>query len=196
MHRYMSLTLFLSIFLTACGHSVPTRYYLLESSHTPLKCDNLPSKRLRLAEVTVPEYLDRNGIVSRVQGSTEVIVSQFHAWAEPVANGVRRLFQERLGKSLLAADVNTLAAGDDSPSNYTLYIEIQRLDADFHADAILEARWTLRGNRENVLGTGIYADKEAVTGKTYDELVAAESSVLCRMADHLSQCLTAALSKN
>lgn len=191
--RYLFFIFVVIFGLTACGHSVSTRYYLLESAHEPMKVDKLPTTNMRLAQVTVPEYLDRNGIVSRVMGSSELIVSQFHAWAEPVANGVRRLLQERLSKVMLAVGVNTLAPGDDAAAKYILFIDIQRLDGDFHADAVLEARWTLRDHRDNVLNKGIYADREAVSGNTYNELVSAESRMLCRMADHLSQCLLPSL---
>ncbi|MBE6442276.1 MAG: membrane integrity-associated transporter subunit PqiC [Desulfovibrio desulfuricans] len=196
MHRpFLPLSLVLLLLLAACGRSAPTRYYLLESAHTPLQADALPAANLRVAQVTVPNYLDRNGIVSRADGSPELVVSQFHAWAEPVAVGVRRLMQEGLGAPLLAAGVNVPAPGDDAAADYILFVDVQRLDGDFNASAVLEARWTLRDSRDNTLGKGIYADREEVPGTAYDTLAAAESRMLRRMADHLGQLLPPLLRK-
>ena len=96
MSRRIFLLAALLTLLTACGRSTPTNYYLLESSLGPVQADGLPAKSLRVAQVSVPEYLDRSGIVSRVDGQTQLIVAQFHAWAEPVSNGVRRVTQEVL----------------------------------------------------------------------------------------------------
>ncbi len=190
MHRPLLLfPLVLFLLLAACGRSAPTRYYLLESAHTPMQADALPAANLRVAQVTVPDYLDRNGIVSRADGSPELVVSQFHAWAEPVAVGVRRLLQEGLSAPLLAAGVNVPAPGDDAAADYILFVDVQRLDGDFNANAVLEARWTLRDSRDKALGKGAYADREAVSGVGYDVLAAAESRMLRRMADHLAQLL-------
>lgn len=180
------LSLVLLTLLSGCGRSAPTRYYLLESSQEPVKADTLPTKNLRVAQVTVPEYLDRNSIVSRINGETELVVSQFHAWAEPVGHGVRRVVQEVLTPPLLAVGLNVLAPGDDSRADYALLVDLQRLDGNFDSRAVLEARWTLKNRHDDVLARGIYADVEEVKGKTYDVLIAAESRMVRRMAEHLA----------
>ena len=84
--KILLLSLVLLTLLSGCARSTPTRYYLLESALEPVKADTLPTRNLRVAQVTVPDYLDRNSIVSRVNGETELVVSQFHAWAEPVGH--------------------------------------------------------------------------------------------------------------
>lgn len=174
------------VLLCACGRSAPTRYYLLESGQQPVKADSLPAKSLRVAQVSVPEYLDRNNIVCRVNDATQLVVSQFHAWAEPMSNGVRRVVQEVLTPPLLASGFNVLAPADDTRADYVLLVDVQRLDGNFNANAVLEARWTLRDKEDAVLDRGIYADTEPVHGDTYDVLTAAESHMVRRMAEHLA----------
>ena len=191
LRNILFLSLALLVLLCGCGRSTPTRYYLLESALGSVKADSLPSKTLRVAQVSVPDYLDRNSIVSRINGQTELIVSQFHAWAEPVGHGVRRVVQEVLTAPLLAAGLNVLAAGDDTRADYVLLIDVQRLDGKFDANAVLEARWTLKNRHEDVITRGIYADTEPVNGKTYDALTAAESLMVRRMAEHMAARLPA-----
>ena len=184
--KVLLLSLVLLTLLSGCARSTPTRYYLLESALDPVKADTLPSKNLREAQVTVPDYLDRNSIVSRVNGETELVVSQFHAWAEPVGHGVRRVVQEVLTPPLLAVGLNVLAPGDDTRADYVLLVDLQRLDGNFDSKAVLEARWTLKNRHDDVIARGIYADVEPVEGKTYDVLTAAESRMVRRMGEHLA----------
>lgn len=184
--KTLLLSLVLLTLLSGCGRSTPTRYYLLESALEPVKADTLPTKNLRVAQVTTPEYLDRNNIVSRVNGETELVVSQFHAWAEPVGQGVRRVVQEVLTPPLLTAGLNVLAAGDDTHADYVLLVDVQRLDGNFDSKAVFEARWTLKNRQDDVIARGIYADTEEVKGKTYDALTGAESRMVRRMAEHLA----------
>ena len=55
----------LAVLLTACGRSAPTHFYLLDSGQPPLTADALPAISLGIAPVSVPDYLDRNGLVRR-----------------------------------------------------------------------------------------------------------------------------------
>ena len=185
--RTLYTFLALTVLLAACGRSTPTNYYLLESRLTPVSADSLPTKSLRVAPVNVPEYLDRDGIVSRVGESTQLIVAQFHSWGEPLSHGVRRVTREVLTRPMLQSGVNILPAGDESTADYVLYLDIQRLDGNFDQKAVLDVRWTLRNKFNDVLARGIVVDEEAVTGKGYDELTAAESRLVQRMAEHLAQ---------
>ena len=166
MSRRIFLLAALLTLLTACGRSTPTNYYLLESSLGPVQADGLPAKSLRVAQVSVPEYLDRSGIVSRV---------------------VRRVTQEVLTPPLLAGGINVLPSGDESSGDFTLLLDVQRLDGNFDDKAVLETRWTLRDRDNAILGRGIYASEEMVRGKTYDLLVGAESRLVRRMADYLAE---------
>lgn len=188
------LSLALCVALAACGRSQPTRFYVLENAHDPVRADTLPARDLRVARVNVPEYLDRNGMVSRVPGGAELQVSQFHAWAEPLAVGVRRLLQEGLAAPLLAVGINVPAAGEELPAAYTLLVDILRLDGGFEAAAELEARWTLRSG-DDILGRGAYADREPLQGASYAALAAAQSRLVQRMTAHLAERLPALLRK-
>lgn len=185
---FLPLLMLLAL-LAACGRSTPTNYYLLESGLSPVQSGSLPSKSLRVARVNVPEYLDRNGIVSRVHGQTRLIVAQFHVWAEPLSQGVGRVTREVLTPPLLAAGVNVLPGGGDAAGEYALLLDVQRLDGNFEDKAVLEARWALRDHNDTILGQGIYAGEEMVRGRTYDALAGAESFLVRRMAEYLAQTL-------
>lgn len=185
----ITLMTLLIIPLGGCFRSTPTNYYLLESSQKPFSADNLPGKSLRVAQVEVPGYLNRNNIVSRVQGETKLILAEFHLWAEPVGAGVRRVVEEVLTRPLLENGVNVLPSGTESGGDYVLLLDLQRLDGNFNEKAVLECRWTLLDRDEKPLRRGIFAAEEMVNGADYNILVGAESKLARELGQYLAQCL-------
>lgn len=187
MYRLASILMAAVFCLAACGRSTPTNYYLLESALAPMQTDNLPSKTLRVAQVETPSYLNRNNIVSRVKGETKLILAEFHLWAEPVSNGVRRVVEEVLTPPMLANGINVLPSGTEERGDFVLVIDIQRLDGNFDEKAVLESRWTLLDRRDQPVGRGIFSAAEMVPGANYDVLVNAESSLVRAFGKYLAQ---------
>lgn len=175
------------LFLGACFRSTPTNYYLLESTANSIQEDNLPARSLRVAQVEVPSYLNRNNIVSRVQGQTKLILAEFHLWAEPVSSGVRRVVEDVLFKPMLAEGINVLPTGTESGGDYVLLLDVQRLDGNFNENAVLDCRWTLLDKNERPLERGIFSAQEMVNGADYNILVGAESSLVRKLGTHLAQ---------
>lgn len=183
----LPLLCFLALCLCACGRSTPTNYYLLESSLGPFKADNLPATTLRVAQVEVPSYLNRNNIVSRVHDQTKLILAEFHIWAEPVASGVRRVVEEMLTRPLLERGIYVLPPGTASGGDYVLLLDVQRLDGNFNEKAVLECHWSLLDKNEKPLQRGIFSAEEMVAGANYNQLVLAESRLLRDFGTYLSE---------
>lgn len=175
--------------LSACGRSTPTNFYLLESGLGPLQASKLPATTLRVAQVEAPSYLNRNNIVSRVNGETKLILAEFHLWAEPVTNGVRRVVEEVLTRPLLENGITVLPSGTDSGGDYVLLLDLQRLDGNFNEKAVLECRWTLLNSDEKALDRGIFSAEEQVNGADYNLLVGAESKLVRDLGSYLAKTL-------
>lgn len=183
------LLLLAFISLAACGRSAPTNFYLLESGIEPMSVDNMPTRTLRVAQVETPGYLNRNNIVSRVHNQTRLILAEFHLWAEPVSNGVRRVIAETLTGPLLRDGINVLPIGTEEKGDYVLLIDVRRLDGNFDEKAALESRWTLLDRNDNPVRSGIFAAEEMVRGANYDVLVGAESALLRDFGKYLAKTL-------
>ena len=195
MKSFAVYLLFLEALLSGCGRSSPTTYYLLESGSELVTVDGVPKKTLRVAQVETPAYLGRNNIVSRVEDEPSLVLAEFHLWAEPVSNGVRRVVAETLTEPLLARGLYVLPTGTEEHGDYVLVIDVQRLDANFDQKAILDARWALLDRDDRPLERGIFSAGEQVDGKGYSCLVRAESRLLRKFASHLSETLPARLSR-
>lgn len=173
--------------LLSCGRSSPTQYYLLESSLGSLQAESLPKTTLRVSQVETPAYLNRNNIVSRVDGQTRLILAEFHLWAEPVGNGVRRVVEEVMTAPLMEKGINVLPSSTEERGDYILLLDLQRLDGNFNEKAVLECYWTLLDRDDNSLGRGIFSAQEEVRGADYNILVAAESKLVRNLGTYLAQ---------
>lgn len=185
--KQLFLFVFFAVAICGCGRSTPTNYYLLESATRPASEDGLPDKNLRVAMVEVPNYLNRNNIVSRVKGETKLILAEFHLWAEPVSNGVRRVVAETLALPMLEAGINVLPPGTENGGDFVLLIDLIRLDGNFNQNAVLESHWALLDKNEKALRRGIFSAEEMVNGADYNALVSAESSLTRQFGQYLAK---------
>ncbi|MDR1776578.1 MAG: PqiC family protein [Desulfovibrio sp.] len=191
----MRLSFLLGILLlAACARSAPTSYYLLESEARPVAVDSLPAKTLGLARPVLPEYLDRHGIVSRVDGQTRLVVGEFNVWAEPLGQGIRRVMREELAPSLLALGVTVRDAGEED-ADVALFLDVLRFDGALGGTAYLQARWTLKDRRGKILAQGLEASEEPVLGMSYTDLTRSQSRLVCRFAARLAGLLPTLLQK-
>lgn len=142
---------------------------------------------MRIAQVEVASYLNRNNIVSRVNGETKLIIAEFHLWAEPVSNGVHRVVEEVLTAPLLKEGITVLPASSESNADYTLLVDVQRLDGNFDEKAVLESKWTLLDRDDRPVERGIFSAEEMVNGADYNILVGAESKLTRDFGQFLAQ---------
>lgn len=177
----------LALALVGCGRSTPTNYYLLESGIEAMQVESLPKRTLRVAQVQTPGYLQRNNIVSRVQGQNKLILAEFHLWAEPLNNGVRRVIEETLLEPLVGNGINVLPPATEERGDFTLLLDVQRFDGNFQEKAALESWWTLVNRDDKPIARGMYTATEKVNGTTYDELVKVQSDLLRNFGLYLAK---------
>lgn len=185
----------LAFFLAGCGRSAPTSYYLLESGAEGATIANMPAKTMRVAQVETPPYLNRNNIVSRVHGETRLILAEFHLWAEPVGAGVRRVVEEILTVPLYEKGIGLLPSGTENRGDFTLLIDVRRLDGNFDEKAVLECWWTLIDKNDRTVDRGLYSTEEQVAGADYNVLAQAESKLLRGFGTYLAERLPPLMAK-
>lgn len=199
-HLVLLTLLFASIALCACGRSTPTSYYVLESTAPDMASGPLPSTSLRVAPVTVPQYADKTSLVRQdgaQQGqnpgpnpgashssAVRLSLDDTQQWAETLPEGIRRVVQAELAEPLRQKKVHVLANADESDSDYTLYIHVERLDSVANAaqhTARLAAQWRCEKDRR-VLAQGVFSDSETMQDDAPQTLVQAQSALVRRMA--------------
>lgn len=182
-----------SFLLSACGRSSPTSYYILDGSSPPAQQDIPVSCTLRVAMVNIPDYLNRNNIVSRKPGENRLVLADFHVWAEPLSNGIRRVTQVLLAAMLRKSKIDVIPNGSDQDADYVLELDIHRLDGNFGGNATLAAAWTLFGKNASAITGGEFVGQAPVSGSTYDMLVNVESQLIRSMADDIAPEIASAI---
>ena len=85
------------LFLAGCvGTSSPSHFYQLQM--TDARVEPVSSRRLDVGveEAFVPKYLDRPQIVTVEAGSSELKMSEFYRWAEPLSSSFSRVLADDL----------------------------------------------------------------------------------------------------
>jgi len=133
-----------------------SRYYILTlaepRSDEPSRVHD-GSPAYALGPVTLPEYLDRNQIVTRLSPS-EVTYSQWDRWAEPLETNVATVLRRRLTVELGVGDVTRYPWTGDGV-DYQIEVTFLRLETDMAGQNVLSARWSIRDvRRDGAIVTG------------------------------------------
>ncbi len=197
----ITLILTLSLLLTACSMRSPeTTFYILDSGEsTPIALGNnkdlekMPT--LQLVQVDMPKYLDRNSIVTRDSNGVRLNMASFDSWAEPVESGATRVMAEVLTPLLLKQNVLLQPLDNDSLTPLQIFVQVQRFDGTIGQSVTLDARWTVRDRRDDIIVSGAFVN-QAAAGQDYTSLVQAHSVLLKQLAKSMAEPIATALNKN
>ncbi|MBQ7618108.1 MAG: membrane integrity-associated transporter subunit PqiC, partial [Desulfovibrio sp.] len=168
---FPTLLLFcLALAMLGCGKSQPTHYYAFSGQPLDFVRDKLPSRTLRLARISIPQYLEREAIVQRSPNEAELKLDSLHIWAEPIHDGIRRQLYACLAKPLLEQNIALLPLASEDSGRTTLLVDILELNGQAGGQAFLSAQWSLQTSESNrLLENGLFASSKAVAGPGYHE---------------------------
>lgn len=137
------------ITVTACMHlgtSTSTRFYLLESMGAAevISTGKLETAQLSIGvgPVTIPAYLDRPQIVTRIDGH-ELLVNDFHQWAEPLEANITRVMAENLALSTGVQNIHPHPWARTAAIDIEAAMDVLRFDADADGQVTLSVVWRI-----------------------------------------------------
>ena len=187
----------LAMLLAGCGlgQSQPTNFYLLDPIDPTAPRPTDGAVRLAVEQVEMPQYLDRQDIVTR-DGGNALQVSGLNQWAEPLDLMVTRVLAENLRLLLDNTEVVELP-NNRGRFNAELNVELLRFERAADGAVALVAAWSVvDGTRARTLTSRravIQAPVEAgaAPGTDYRAVVGAMNAALDelsrRIADSLQQ---------
>jgi len=180
------LILLVLVCLTACGGRSPLpKYYLLGGEQpvvAPLGEDR-PS--VVLHQVALPPYLDRDALVLRSGGAVQIVVAEYHLWAEPLNKAVPRLLEETM-RPLLQKNGLNLLWSDAADAALQVDAALLRLDGEPGGTAELGARWRILGREGALLAQGVFT-RETDAGGSFESMVRALNRLLADFGRELAQ---------
>jgi uncharacterized lipoprotein YmbA len=185
------LLLAMALFLAACaGKSAPSKFYVLNS--IPQSSLNAPeSGTIGVFPVTMPDYLDRPQVVTRVS-ENELNLDEFSRWAEPLKDSFTRALVQDLSTLLDTAKVIRTTENPGIPVALQVGVEVLQFDGTLGGDVVLVVKWGLFGEEGKKLLLGKRSTfKEATGGATYDAYVAAESRAVSALSREIAEAIKA-----
>ena len=183
------LTLTLVLSLAACASSPTTHFYTLlpvASAHAdPAPAAELP---LRLGKITLPEMLDRSGMVALGPG-TAVSVSDQDRWAAPLKDLVRSALTADLRDRLGASRVLEPGAPVPEARTAIVTLDVQRFAADTSGNVVLAADWTevrTAGGSQRTVGMHQVTLRTQAASTRGDAVSSAMSRLLGELADRIA----------
>ena len=178
----------------ACGSSPPVRYYNLEALETDYGHDTEASPVLGVGPLRLPDYLTRTRIVTR-RGDAEMIVDDFHRWAEPVDDALHRIVAINLDSLLDGVIVVAFPYNHLADLSYQVIGQIDRFDADENGRVVLLAQWGIMTPDSDVvvIPRRTRYETQATDPGDYGAIAAAMSEVIAEFSRDLARELEAAL---
>jgi len=174
-----------------CASSPPTRFYLLSPVTGPEKPTNADERCISvgLLPVKIPEYLARQGIVTRVTPH-EVSIGVLHKWAEPLEQNIARVLTQDLSTRLCTESVVLFPWKKAMSIDYSLQVEIIRMDGTLGKDAVLEAAWSIfkGGDPQRLLFRKSHFEVPT-KGPGYEAFVGAQNGALDELSREIAEAL-------
>lgn len=100
-----------------------------------------PAGPIQIAPVHIPAMLERQEIVT-ARGSNEIILSNRHRWAAPLAEMTRRTLTQDLLQRLQGNEV-VLPEQPAPPDTRGIVVNILKLQSDTAGHVVLQGSWSL-----------------------------------------------------
>lgn len=138
------LTVVCALLLAACGSSPQHQYYLLNSNQQAPAMGQSPS--LGVGPITIPEYLNRSGMVYSENGN-RLHVARYERWAEPLEDGIQRVLGLNLSAALGTQNIRPHPWQRNDIPEFAVQVWLLSLDAGNNsAELVAEWRVTRTGD--------------------------------------------------
>ena len=167
--------------------SQPAQYYTLNPMQRPeTSPDFKPRFTVSVGPVIIPDSLKRPQIAIRTSDN-QVDFSEFHKWAGPLKDDIKRILAENLG--ILLAEEGATVSTDELliEPDYRVVVNINRFDGVPGETAWLNAVWTLKDQKsQKIVAVTQSLFTEKISGPGYPDLVNAQSRTLAALSREIA----------
>lgn len=186
--------------ISACVNTQSTHFYLLRAMDPVDHSLSLEHKNegisMGLGPVSLPKYLDRPQIVTRIS-SHEIDLAEFHNWAAPLKENVSQVLEENLSYLLDTQRIVAYPWNRSKSPTYQLSLDIMQLDGTKNQEAVLKVRWTFaKEEGKKILHQKTSQYIEVPRGPSYEDLVEAMSRILASFSQEIAEALNSGLPTN
>ncbi len=173
--------------LACASKGVKPREYLLTPATTAgAGTGDVQDVRIGVGPVTIPSYLDRRNLVSRL-GENELAFSDLHRWGESLGTGMARVVATNLALFVPARQVESYPWRTLPKIDYRVTMEIERFERGPDGNVNLDVRWFLGDGKNGRIRQASRSKFSIATGGgTHADTVAAMSEVAAQLSEEIA----------
>ncbi len=170
------------LLLPACSSPPVSLYKLTAEGHPPTS----GGIGIGVGPVTTADYLSRSNLILQ-EGPHKLTPAESHRWAGDLGDNITHVMAANLGSQLRTSHVLTYPWTGDDGLKYQITLDIRELHGHSEGHAILDAAWRIYAlPGRTLVTTRTWTATEPLTADGYEELVAAESRLLARLARQIA----------
>jgi uncharacterized lipoprotein YmbA len=177
------LSLLLVLLMASCASKQKSFYMLTPEGLAPAA----GGVGIGIGPVSVASYLAHPNIVFQ-ESSHRFALAESHVWAGDLDDNIAKVLSVNLGRQLHTGNVRTYPWGDDTGLRYQVAVDIRELHGNATGDAVIDATWRVYSLPDRaIVATRSWSATEPLKHDGYDEMVAAESRLLARLAVEIAR---------
>lgn len=178
----MRAAIVLAVLALAACRSSAGQFYTLVPLAPDKHAEPGSEFQIELLPIDVPADVDRTQLVVR-RSSGEVAMVDSQSWIAPLSLELRRAFAGTL-QAKLGARVMTDELLETKRPTFKVKLVVQRFESVLGDRALIEATWSVRGEKGEPLVCSMRTSEWASGG--YDKLVEAHQRALSRVAEQVA----------
>lgn len=179
----------LSLLLLAVSCAGPSKRFYVLTAEAPSAAVSPAGRKgqgIGLGPVAIAGYLDRPNMVFQ-QSANQLAVSESNRWAGDLAENITGVMAANLSRVLGTANVRAYPWENDSGLGCQVSLDIRHLKGDADGHAVLEAAWRVYALPARTIAVSrTWSGTEPLGADGYDQLAAAESRLLARLAQEIA----------
>ncbi len=167
------------LLLPGCSAPAPSLYKLSAEGPPPTS----GGIGIGVGPVTTADYLSRPNLFLQ-EGGHKLVAAESHRWAGDLDDNITAVLAANLGRELRTSHVLTYPWTGDAGLRYQIALDIRELHGHADGHAVLHAAWRVYAlPARTLVTTRTWTATEPLNA--YEELVAAESRLLARLAGQI-----------
>lgn len=174
----------LALLLAGCASAPQERFYTLQAHTTPVASKDALPLQLILANLTLPDLVDKPQLVIR-KNAQQVQILEQQRWAEPLKSALTQALAANLRAQGMQVSLRSDHLAQDNA--WQLWVDVLQFESTPGKEALLEVQWQVR----NKQGMQVFATRglwrESVSSPDIDAVVAAHQRALMQCAQEMSR---------
>jgi uncharacterized protein len=128
--------------IAGCGGDKPTRLYVLSAMPDTTGASSARGVPIGIGPVTLPKYLDRPQIITRVQDNS-LAQADLDQWGGDLYDNITHVLAANLSNLLKSDRVSLYPWKDRAPIQYQVTLDITRFERDVDGSTVLSVFWSI-----------------------------------------------------